>query len=46
MEQIMYVLTDALHLLKIIILCDLIFMFRKRKRKYVTVVSTAVMLIL
>ena len=28
------------------ILCDLIFMFRKRKRKYVTVVSTAVMLIL
>lgn len=45
MERIMYILTDALHLLKIIILCDLIFMFRKRKRKYITVVSTVVMLI-
>lgn len=46
MEQIMFVLTDALHLLKIVILCDLIFMFRKRKAKYIIVVSTNGMLIL
>lgn len=46
MEQIMFVLTDALHLLKIVVLCHLIFMFRKRKTKYIIVVSTTGMLIL
>lgn len=46
MGAIIYILTDALHLLKIVLLCDLIFMFHRKNKKSIVIFFTAVMLIL
>ena len=46
MGAIIYILTDALHLLKIVLLCDLIFMFHRKNKKSIIIFSTVVMLML
>lgn len=47
MEAVIYGLTDAFHLLKILFFCDLIFMFHKRKEnRFGYIVSFCIILIL
>lgn len=46
MENILYVLTESLHLFKILVLCNLIFMFQKRANKAVMALSIIAMLVL
>lgn len=45
MGTVIHVLTDILYLLKILLLCDLVFMFHKRNKKCIIIFSTAIMLI-
>lgn len=45
MEAVLYGLTDALHLLKILACCDLIFMFRKRKENKIGYIVSFVIIL-
>lgn len=46
MGFILYLLTDSLHLLKIVLLCNFIFMFRRKKKKSTVIFTIILMFIM